>query len=1205
MEKRVNPGPEPERSASRRVGRFLVSLLGACVLLGAFSAGAQAITPTIVNQDSVGGQTSWLESFASGGQTDKSANDLFVTVLVKHDPGKEVTGLKIDDDWDGTEESNGEGVRSVSAQQPNLSGGYGYSRVTYKYDNFPTSGTGMSCGVFSGTRRTTKQVSMRAVLNDGSQTAATISSIKFVANGQCLGAEDYPFIFDRSQSATSIDTGQSVTFTYAGDDADTTGDDDFDGIRWRLRRVGDGTTTSPQTSCPNNGDNADKTLTVNFPNRGRWVVEAELLNNDCGSDQNNNPGYWWYIGGVDVNSSASESPHLSLSATRPQINGNTVVTATADDSSDSSQGGTVQDIEWDVDENTSNGVNGYEDVSLGDVETGLSVAQRTRTINTNGKLPGLHTVRARIGDNGAISGADNIRRTASATTTYLVDHPPVVNNQSLATETETALPINLGAVDADGDALTYSITDPPDHGSLSGGTTATPTYTSATGYAGTDSFTVQVADGFGGTDSATISVRVDPDTIIDAGPTGTVDDRGASFEFHSRATGAVFECSLDGATFSACGSPQDYTDLDDGSHQFRVRAKAAGNTDQSPATRSWAIDAFPDIVIDSGPDPETADISATFAFTASQVGATTAPDTDCKLDGGDFRPCTSPITYNDVDDGSHTFVVRATDAYGKTATAQRTWSVDAVGSNTIIDSAPPAHTSSTDATVTFSSPDVDATFQCQMDGGPWLACDSPEDFTGLTEGEHVFRARAVDAANIIDPTPAKAVWKIDLTPPDTSFTAGPGLTNDPTPTFEFDAVDELDVTFECSVDGGPFGSCSSPHTTASLSDGPHTIEARGTDEVGNEETSAASRNFTVDTTAPQTNITGGPGEGDRIASSGATLTFASPDSTATFRCKLDGGPWTACSGAGSQAYSGLSDGDHKFSVRATDSAGNVETSPPERNWYVDVTPPQTSILSGPSGVVRKTDASFELKADDAAATFECSIDGDAFAACISPQAYAGLTSGAHTFAVRAVDDIGNVDATPATRSWTVDTSQELPPRGQDPRRKKRCTFEEDLARCGRPYMRARAIATSPGTGRAGFGKVKMKANGGGAPLGAVVFKPAPGLTMHALDEGEIGDLELFGFKKSRTVPITTAGPGLGGADGKPTVRIAPAGRRVKITDLPAKVRRVRLVLDGPSLRVESIACVTRTWTAKLWDWKGFTTTVKTAADVRCPKGAGR
>lgn len=86
----------------------------------------------------------------------------------------------------------------------------------------------------------------------------------------------------------------------------------------------------------------------------------------------------------------------------------------------------------------------------------------------------------------------------------------------------------------------------------------------------------------------------------------------------------------------------------------------------------------------------------------------------------------------------------------------------------------------------------------------------------------------------------------------------------------------------------------------------------------------------------------------------------------------------------------------------------------------DTRPPETTIISSPSGTVASKSATLAFTADEPA-TFQCSLDGAPFADCVSPVALGGLSEGAHTFRVRAVDAAGNVDATPAVATWIVDT----------------------------------------------------------------------------------------------------------------------------------------------------------------------------------------
>jgi hypothetical protein len=81
-----------------------------------------------------------------------------------------------------------------------------------------------------------------------------------------------------------------------------------------------------------------------------------------------------------------------------------------------------------------------------------------------------------------------------------------------------------------------------------------------------------------------------PQTTITAGPSGSTPDRNASLTFSSNESGSTFQCSLDGAAFSACGSPANYQNLAFAAHTFQVRATdPSGNTDPSPASRAWTV----------------------------------------------------------------------------------------------------------------------------------------------------------------------------------------------------------------------------------------------------------------------------------------------------------------------------------------------------------------------------------------------------------------------------------------------------------------------------------------------------------------------------------------------------------------------------------------------------------------------------------------
>ncbi len=122
-------------------------------------------------------------------------------------------------------------------------------------------------------------------------------------------------------------------------------------------------------------------------------------------------------------------------------------------------------------------------------------------------------------------------------------------------------------------------------------------------------------------------------------------------------------------------------------------------------------------------------------------------------------------------------------------------------------------------------------------------------------------------------------------------------------------------------------------------------------------------------------------------------------------------------------------GDHQNPDCQFQIFGNLQTD----LYFDDVMGPQdTSITSGPSGVVNQTAATFNFNAvSDPGASFVCRLDppgpGEGtYTACGSAadkaETYMNLTTdGAYTFWVQASDPSGNVDFSPVSQSWAIDT----------------------------------------------------------------------------------------------------------------------------------------------------------------------------------------
>ncbi|HEX5921449.1 MAG TPA: Ig-like domain-containing protein, partial [Nitrososphaeraceae archaeon] len=459
-----------------------------------------------------------------------------------------------------------------------------------------------------------------------------------------------------------------------------------------------------------------------------------------------------------------------------------------------------------------------------------------------------------------------------------------------------------------------------------------------------------------------------------------------------------FECSMNGEPFVTCVSTNT-VNVVDGTHTFSVRSEDnAGNKDSSPASFTWSVDTTPPTTsIISAVDGNNSTISnkgksesssIKFSFVGNDTGGVGIDNHQCNIDNSVYVACTSPFTFpNLLKDGSHTFTVLSEDNAGNkdSSPASFTWSVDTTPPTTSIISAVDGNNStisnngkskSTSIKFAFSGTDTGGVgvdhLQCNIDNSPYVACTSPFVFlNSLKDGTHVFTVRAVDAVGNINFSPASFKWTVDTESPTTSINA---------------AIDGSEIV----IDNGT----NSNSTSMSF-------EFSGNDTGGNEGTGVGINHF---------------------------------------ECNIDNSVYVACTSPFIFPNL-LKDGSHTFTVLSEDNAGNKDSSPASFTWTVDTLAPIISIDSAtdgngnfmiPESNTSSNEVTLAFSGNDTGGQegkgvgikqFECALDGASFSICTSPVQFTSvnLPEGTHTFQIISEDNIGNINSSPESFSWTVDT----------------------------------------------------------------------------------------------------------------------------------------------------------------------------------------
>jgi hypothetical protein len=244
-------------------------------------------------------------------------------------------------------------------------------------------------------------------------------------------------------------------------------------------------------------------------------------------------------------------------------------------------------------------------------------------------------------------------------------------------------------------------------------------------------------------------------------------------------------------------------------------------------------------------------------------------------------------------------------------------------------------------------------------GDPWPRSTGKTSFNGSSSpNSNLYTGSpsgvSVSGISASGPTMTATLAGGGTTPPDTLITGSPlAVTKLTSADFTFTAT-EANSTFACKLDGEAFATCTSPKNYSSLAAGSHTFQVQATDQDGNTDPTPAGYGWTIDTTPPETNMTGGPTGTLTVNSATFNWTGAdnvTPTENLVYACRLD--PiepgFSAFGPATTKTYNNLANGNYTFYVKARDQAGNEDTTLASRSFAVSVSLSSSVSVTAPNG----------------------------------------------------------------------------------------------------------------------------------------------------------------------------------------------------------------------------------------------------------------
>lgn len=417
-----------------------------------------------------------------------------------------------------------------------------------------------------------------------------------------------------------------------------------------------------------------------------------------------------------------------------------------------------------------------------------------------------------------------------------------------------------------------------------------------------------------------------------------------------------------------------------------------------------------------------------------------------------YGTCTSATTHKPVaalTAGSYEVWVRVRDTAGTVLgdPVKRTFTLDLSAPETAISTKPASPNALSSQAFTFTNSGAATLYECKVDTGGWVTCQSSRTYTHLPDGERTIQVRAIGPGGAVDPEPASYTWTIDTTAPETTLGGTPANNGSAVMGSVNWTVssNEAPATYKCGWDGAPMTNCTTNWANPATV-GTHTLKIAAVDALGNVDPTPAERTVTI--TAQSFDTVIGAGDYNQRFSNAKKPTFTfsgTPTGSYAFKCQTGANAdWVDCTSPYTPTFT--SAGWVSFKVAAVNSQGERDFVPAARAFWVDLTPPNSAFAPGgpTEGSTQQatgltTTATFNFDAPGElspsacgdeepanCATYECKLDNAAgWTPCATPYTTPALYAGAHKLELRAVDAAGNPDPTPSVRNWTVAVPQIL------------------------------------------------------------------------------------------------------------------------------------------------------------------------------------